>query len=72
MSQMTDEEAGVFLPSRKVLRRYDVSDMTIHRWLNNPEMNFPRPVYFGRNRFWRLTELQSWERARALMNGRAG
>jgi predicted DNA-binding transcriptional regulator AlpA len=36
--------------------------MTIHRWLAGEDLKFPRPVYFGRNRFWRLHDLKEWER----------
>jgi predicted DNA-binding transcriptional regulator AlpA len=35
--------------------------MTIHRWLNDPDLNFPRPVYIGRYRYWVLEELLEWE-----------
>ena len=35
--------------------------MTIHRWLADPELQFPRPFYLGRFRFWRIAELEAWE-----------
>jgi hypothetical protein len=45
--------------------------MTIHRWLNDPELNFPRPTYFGRYRYWRIDELEHWEAEQARNpNGR--
>lgn len=34
-----------------------ITTMTLWRWLNNPDMNFPRPIYIGRQRFWRESEL---------------
>ena len=37
-----------------------VSDMTLWRWLDNPELEFPRPAYIGRRRFWREAEIISW------------
>ena len=52
-----------FFPARKVLERYNVSDMTLHRWVRDPRMGFPAPVYFGRFRFWKISELEAWERA---------
>jgi len=38
----------------------DVSDMTIWRWLNDPAMDFPKPVYIGNRRFWREAEIIEW------------
>lgn len=37
-----------------------VSDMTIWRWLKDPALNFPRPIYVQRRRFWRETEVLEW------------
>jgi predicted DNA-binding transcriptional regulator AlpA len=37
-----------------------VSDMTIWRWLNDAELDFPRPIYVKRRRFWREAELIGW------------
>ena len=58
-----DEGETVYLPGPKVRGRYNVTDMTIHRWLNDDDMGFPRPYYFGRFPYWRLDELQRWERS---------
>jgi predicted DNA-binding transcriptional regulator AlpA len=55
-----------FLPARQVWSRYGVCDMTLHRWVRDERMNFPRPIYFGRLRFWKLADLESWERSRAV------
>ncbi|MCX7348711.1 MAG: transcriptional regulator [Alphaproteobacteria bacterium] len=54
----------VFLSSAQVRHRYGGrSQMALWRWLRDPAMGFPQPVYFGRLRFWRLDALQQWERA---------
>jgi predicted DNA-binding transcriptional regulator AlpA len=37
-----------------------VSDMTIWRWLNDPSLNFPKPVYIGRRRYWVESEVVAW------------
>lgn len=42
-----------------------ISDMTLWRWLNDPEMDFPKPVYIGKRRYWREAELAEWLKARA-------
>ena len=38
----------------------DVSDMTIWRWLKDANLNFPKPIYVLRRRFWREAELIEW------------
>ncbi|WP_235857738.1 helix-turn-helix transcriptional regulator [Marimonas lutisalis] len=38
----------------------DVSDMTLWRWLNDPAMNFPKPFYIARRRYWREADILAW------------
>jgi predicted DNA-binding transcriptional regulator AlpA len=58
------DSAEQFLPARHVWQRYSISDMTLWRWLRNPELGFPQPIKIGRHRYWRLADLVSWERSR--------
>lgn len=51
--------AQQFLPAREVWTRYGVSQMTLWRWLK--ETDFPRPIYIGRYRYWRLADLEEFE-----------
>ena len=61
----------VWLPGPQVATRYGRSNMTIHRWLNDPELNFPRPTYLGRYRYWRIDQLERGEAEQARKpNGR--
>jgi predicted DNA-binding transcriptional regulator AlpA len=53
-----DEE---FLPAPMVWGRYHICEMTLGRWVKDPRKNFPKPVYFGRFRYWRLSDLLAWE-----------
>jgi predicted DNA-binding transcriptional regulator AlpA len=54
----------VFLPTRKVKKRYgDVSDMWIWRRLNEEESKFPQPVRINGRRFWKLADLEEYERS---------
>ena len=46
----------------------NVSAMTLHRWLNNPELEFPKPQYIGRRRYWREAEIIEWLEARETSN----
>ncbi|MFG6508275.1 MULTISPECIES: helix-turn-helix transcriptional regulator [unclassified Sulfitobacter] len=34
-----------------------VSKMTLHRWQKDPKLNFPKPIFVSRRRFWRESEL---------------
>ena len=49
----------------------DISDMTLWRWQEDPELAFPQPdLVIGNRRFWRLSAIESWlavqgERSRA-------
>jgi predicted DNA-binding transcriptional regulator AlpA len=56
-------EKEKLLPAAKVRQRYDVSDMSIWRWLHNDELGFPKPLRINKRRFWRLSELRAWEDA---------
>ena len=54
-----------FLTARQLRIRYDVSDMTLWRWLHDPELNFPRPTIIRRRRYWPATAVEQWEGSRA-------
>ncbi|RWR29474.1 transcriptional regulator [Sinirhodobacter populi] len=43
----------------------DVSDMTLHRWLKSPVLNFPKPIYIGQRRYWKESEIVAWLNAQA-------
>ncbi len=45
-----------------------VSAMTLHRWLHNPDLDFPRPQYIGRRRYWREADIVAWLEERATEN----
>jgi predicted DNA-binding transcriptional regulator AlpA len=53
-----------FFPARWVWERYGITSMTLYRWILDERMNFPKPVYFGRFRYWRISDLEAWERVR--------
>ena len=56
---------GTFLPAAKVRERYGISDMSLWRWLNDPDLAFPKPLYIRGRRFWRISDLEGWEDGRA-------
>lgn len=54
-----------------VAQRYGgVNPRTIDRWLADPELKFPKPLYIGASPLWDEGELEEWERARATPNSR--
>ncbi len=42
-----------------------VSDMTLWRWLNDADLDFPRPTYIGKRRYFREAEISAWIDAQA-------
>jgi len=60
---------ATLVPTRTLRARYGgISDTTVYRWLADPRVALPAPVYIGRMRYWRLSELLAWERERATPN----
>lgn len=51
-----------YLTARQVWERYGVTSMTLWRWLNDERIGIPKPTYFGRFRYWLLSDLLAWER----------
>lgn len=37
-----------------------VSDMWLWRRLNDPQSQFPEPIYIARRRFWRESDILDW------------
>lgn len=42
-----------------------ISDMSLWRWLNDPALDFPRPIYIARRRYWRQADVFAWVEAQA-------
>jgi predicted DNA-binding transcriptional regulator AlpA len=59
------DSAEQFLPARQVWERYGISQMTLWRWLKDPDMKFPKPMRRRGRRYWHLGDLVEWERASA-------
>ena len=37
-----------------------ISDMSLWRFLHDKHLNFPKPIYINRRRFWSSKELSEW------------
>jgi predicted DNA-binding transcriptional regulator AlpA len=66
ITQKTSDDNDRYLDSSAVRRRYsDATAMTIWRWMNDPQIAFPRPVKLGnRANFWWLPDLIEWDQQR--------
>jgi len=42
-----------------------ISDMSLWRWLQDPDLGFPRPIVIQRRRYWRESEVANWITERA-------
>ena len=63
--ELLSDASDVFLTAPLIRHRYGgISDMALHRWLNDPKVGFPQPTVIGNRRYWRLSELQKFERNR--------
>lgn len=60
---MTDKD--IYLTAPQVCQRYNISDMSLWRWLKNPELAFPQPLKINRRRYFREADLIEWERHQA-------
>jgi hypothetical protein len=53
------------LRKAEVAARYgNVATRTVDRWLDDEELSFPKPRYFGSTPMWDADELETWERDR--------
>ena len=62
-------DSGTLLPARAVWERYAVTGRTLDRWIDNPTLDFPKALIINKRRYFRLSELEAWERQQAA--GRA-
>ena len=60
------------LPARATAERYRVVLRTLNRWLDNPKMNFPRPLLINGRRYFKEAELEDWERSQAAAEAATG
>ena len=64
---MTDRSlsaGGRHLPAKRVCDRFDISKMTLWRWLKDEKLTFPRPIVMNGRRYFNEQEIE------ALADGR--
>jgi predicted DNA-binding transcriptional regulator AlpA len=58
-------DTPTFLTQPHLRQRYGVSRMTIYRWQKDSKLEFPQPIEINRINYWRLSEVEQWERRQA-------
>lgn len=48
----SSRDAGRRINSRQVCDRLGICDRTLDRWLLDPELQLPKPVYIRTRRYW--------------------
>lgn len=55
-----------YLTARQVRARFGgISDMSLHRWLCNEALAFPKPIVIQRRRYFRLDDVEAFEANKA-------
>ena len=62
---MPDANIKTYLPGPQVSRRYGIDQRSLHRWRNDPALNFPAAMIVHGRTFFALDELEAWEKTRA-------
>jgi hypothetical protein len=71
MNTKSTSDARVWISAPSIAARFDVSDKTITRWERDPRLGFPRATLINKRRFFRLDEVEAWERSQASHNSAA-
>lgn len=54
------------LNAATVRQKFDgISDMTLWRWVRDPALGFPQPIYIGRRRFFDADAIEAFTAARS-------
>ncbi len=62
---MSDALTKTYLTGPQTARRYGVDNRSLHRWRNDPDLNFPVAMIVHGRTFFALDELETWEKSRA-------
>ena len=50
------------LAARRVCQRYDICDRTLDRWVADPKLKFPKPMFVNKRRYFDENELDEFDR----------
>jgi hypothetical protein len=57
------------LPARHVCAHFKITPRTLHRWLANEELGFPRPIIINSRQYFKPRELEDFEYLRRFRAG---
>jgi len=61
---MLEKKNDALIAAKAVLARYGgICAMTLHRWVRDPDLNFPKRLLINGRRYWGLSELLPWASA---------
>lgn len=43
-----------------------ISGVALWRWMNRPELGFPRPIAIGQRNYWREADILAWLKSREV------
>lgn len=55
-------DAVQWLTGPELRQRFSISPMGLHRWLNDERLQFPPPVKIRERLFWRLGDIEAFEK----------
>lgn len=64
MTKSTSPASDSLRPSSWVRERYAISEATLWKWIRDPRLGFPEPIYINTRRLWRVGALEAWEATR--------
>jgi predicted DNA-binding transcriptional regulator AlpA len=62
---MSQDKTDALISGPNLRKRQDVSEMTIWRRKKDKALNFPQPIKISGRNFFRLSEIEEWERRMA-------
>jgi predicted DNA-binding transcriptional regulator AlpA len=65
------DAAAAWMTSAQIRARFGVTSMTVHRWLRDERLQFPKPIKIRDRNYWRAVEICEFEK-RMLAVGIAG
>lgn len=60
LKSTTYEPPFVMIGANEVCTILNTTTMTLWRWLKDDRLDFPRPRYLGRHRYWNEREILDW------------
>ena len=57
---MTKKIPEGLLRAQHVCAFFNISNMSLWRWLEDDSLNFPTPTYIKNRRYWRQSDIEAW------------